>query len=417
MLEQVLAQPAQPLVLPQLPYSNYSESNDNGFAPSYHISPSQHPQIFSDSLRSKSSYIVEDFSSIVSSALQNKLVLRSNSDADPTNIPGLNQPDQEAERREYERQLTESPALSPPASSPSSATHRSAYNYDHRPSFDQIAASPSPDVMYNHSRTDDHIPPNELCPHTDAGEVDSRTSYASRPSSLPSIQTAGLGAHPVSADTYSASPLSSPQDLNSYQSLYRNPSFERYTFPPQPNTLDRRMSEPVIRSLYTAHAESLQYPSHPASNTAVIPTPHSVSPRPPSTYSTSFVPSSLPSHQRVPSGASVGSGSNQGSADSWIPLKHPQRATEEDLSGLGDSPTYSQSIPPSDNTVQGIAIGTSSPSRGDLPEVVGAGNGNGTPGGAKNDKKTYSFVSLPGNAVKKRPRRRYDEIERLYQCK
>lgn len=30
--------------------------------------------------------------------------------------------------------------------------------------------------------------------------------------------------------------------------------------------------------------------------------------------------------------------------------------------------------------------------------------------------KTYSFVSLPGNAVRKRPRRRYDEIERLYSC-
>ncbi|CAK5267684.1 unnamed protein product, partial [Mycena citricolor] len=30
--------------------------------------------------------------------------------------------------------------------------------------------------------------------------------------------------------------------------------------------------------------------------------------------------------------------------------------------------------------------------------------------------KTYSFVALPGNAVRKRPRRRYDEIERLYQC-
>ena len=30
--------------------------------------------------------------------------------------------------------------------------------------------------------------------------------------------------------------------------------------------------------------------------------------------------------------------------------------------------------------------------------------------------KTYSFVPLPGNNVKKRPRRRYDEIERLYQC-
>lgn len=32
------------------------------------------------------------------------------------------------------------------------------------------------------------------------------------------------------------------------------------------------------------------------------------------------------------------------------------------------------------------------------------------------DRKTYSFVALPGNAVKKRPRRRYDEIERLYLC-
>ncbi|EJD07300.1 uncharacterized protein FOMMEDRAFT_69606, partial [Fomitiporia mediterranea MF3/22] len=30
--------------------------------------------------------------------------------------------------------------------------------------------------------------------------------------------------------------------------------------------------------------------------------------------------------------------------------------------------------------------------------------------------KTYSFVSLPGNTVRKRPRRRYDEIERLYSC-
>lgn len=31
-------------------------------------------------------------------------------------------------------------------------------------------------------------------------------------------------------------------------------------------------------------------------------------------------------------------------------------------------------------------------------------------------RKMYSFISLPGNAVRKRPRRRYDEIERLYAC-
>ncbi|KAF8892148.1 hypothetical protein BD779DRAFT_94679 [Infundibulicybe gibba] len=33
-----------------------------------------------------------------------------------------------------------------------------------------------------------------------------------------------------------------------------------------------------------------------------------------------------------------------------------------------------------------------------------------------NSNKTYSFVALPGNSVRKRPRRRYDEIERLYRC-
>lgn len=36
--------------------------------------------------------------------------------------------------------------------------------------------------------------------------------------------------------------------------------------------------------------------------------------------------------------------------------------------------------------------------------------------GGKNSKQ-YAFVELPGNAVKKRPRRRYDEIERLYRCR
>jgi hypothetical protein len=30
--------------------------------------------------------------------------------------------------------------------------------------------------------------------------------------------------------------------------------------------------------------------------------------------------------------------------------------------------------------------------------------------------KTYSSLSLPDNAVRERPRRRYDEIERLYHC-
>ncbi|KAG8907331.1 hypothetical protein FRB99_004578 [Tulasnella sp. 403] len=38
------------------------------------------------------------------------------------------------------------------------------------------------------------------------------------------------------------------------------------------------------------------------------------------------------------------------------------------------------------------------------------------PGADQHTSRTYSFVSLPGNAMRKRPRRRYDEIERLYRC-
>lgn len=44
------------------------------------------------------------------------------------------------------------------------------------------------------------------------------------------------------------------------------------------------------------------------------------------------------------------------------------------------------------------------------------GAGEGKDGKGKSSKQ-YAFVELPGNAVKKRPRRRYDEIERLYRCK
>ena len=34
----------------------------------------------------------------------------------------------------------------------------------------------------------------------------------------------------------------------------------------------------------------------------------------------------------------------------------------------------------------------------------------------KQNEKQYSFIALPGSHVRKRPRRRYDEIERLYEC-
>ena len=56
-----------------------------------------------------------------------------------------------------------------------------------------------------------------------------------------------------------------------------------------------------------------------------------------------------------------------------------------------------------------------SPSRS-MPQHLQRSLSNSHGAGDSIDRKTYSFVALPGNAVKKRPRRRYDEIERLYQC-
>ncbi|KIY71851.1 hypothetical protein CYLTODRAFT_345013, partial [Cylindrobasidium torrendii FP15055 ss-10] len=42
--------------------------------------------------------------------------------------------------------------------------------------------------------------------------------------------------------------------------------------------------------------------------------------------------------------------------------------------------------------------------------------GHGEPSSPDAEHKKYAFVALPGNNVKKRPRRRADEIERLYKC-
>jgi transcription factor CON7 len=91
--------------------------------------------------------------------------------------------------------------------------------------------------------------------------------------------------------------------------------------------------------------------------------------------------------------------------------------------GLGDSPTTEVPYSPISDNLYGPSppgTGTStsssaplSPSRS-IPLHRTLNNSQGA--GDSIDRKTYSFVALPGNAVKKRPRRRYDEIERLYQC-
>ncbi|KAJ7765432.1 Zn finger family DNA binding protein [Mycena maculata] len=113
-------------------------------------------------------------------------------------------------------------------------------------------------------------------------------------------------------------------------------------------------------------------------------------------------------------------------------VPHPdwKQDAEEQHRPLGDvspyQPSFSGGIsgsPPLQYAVRGEdtygpsppGTGTSSSSTapGVLPPLPSSQDSPGDPSG---NKKTYSFVALPGNAVRKRPRRRYDEIERLYHC-
>lgn len=90
-------------------------------------------------------------------------------------------------------------------------------------------------------------------------------------------------------------------------------------------------------------------------------------------------------------------------------LAYPLYPSAEDMSydsrphsssGESNSPSYAYSHPNASNPG---AVG--------IPPNLDPAYGN-----ANDASKTYSFVSLPGNTVRKRPRRRYDEIERLYSC-
>jgi len=87
-------------------------------------------------------------------------------------------------------------------------------------------------------------------------------------------------------------------------------------------------------------------------------------------------------------------------------------------SGLPYSPTsdnfYGPS-PPGTGTSTSSSVAPCSPSRS-ISQHLQRSLSTSHLSGEDLDRKTYSFVALPGNAMKKRPRRRYDEIERLYLC-
>lgn len=84
-----------------------------------------------------------------------------------------------------------------------------------------------------------------------------------------------------------------------------------------------------------------------------------------------------------------------------LPLEHPSP-----MQSLGSSSSNSTGIPASPD----LSLQPSGLVAAALPE------GAQPPSATNPGQRTYAFVSLAGSTIRKRPRRRYDEIERLYSC-
>ncbi|KAI6041244.1 hypothetical protein EDC04DRAFT_2669955 [Pisolithus marmoratus] len=165
----------------------------------------------------------------------------------------------------------------------------------------------------------------------------------------------------------------------------------------------RRMSEPAMYGTTTG-----SYPTHPSSDLVA------------SRYHLFNNPFSYASPRSYPS--SLHRTSSLGSSSSCDPITSFDHQVDLDQPLSPFNPSFSGGDPPPGMGVHGIPLhedyGPSPPGTG----TSSSSNHLATrqfpqqDGGSPPSSKQYSFVSLPGNAVKKRPRRRYDEIERLYHC-
>ena len=222
-----------------------------------------------------------------------------------------------------------------------------------------------------------------------------------------------------------------PSNSNSIGSeMNRNPSlhhshryirngthaWDKYSLPS--SLLDqRRMSEPsIFGSSGSAQSSAYPNPATDASSGRYHQMQFAFNPPPQSPTSPGY-PSSL--HR----GGSLGSLRDQPSPpwktedDMQLPL-HPYSSLDEPISPLNPNfsgGAHSPTLALSNHGYPNIPDDLYGPS----PPGTGTSTTSSNPPGNRREGangKTYSFVALPGNAVKKRPRRRYDEIERLYQC-
>ena len=189
-------------------------------------------------------------------------------------------------------------------------------------------------------------------------------------------------------------PMSAPHNQLRYPSNQRNPSSSFYPTPD--SAIDhRRMSEPALLS-----------GSHPS---AYRPIDSRYNYAPSSTYSPPslhYPVSSRPTyavHSRTDSNASSADYRSQQAHDDGFsdPSNHSPRPSTGSAGAV-------------DSTVQ---VQSSSPNSSVSPDIsTQALSRDQNPSSPSNPSKTYAFVSLPGTTIRKRPRRRYDEIERLYHC-
>ncbi|KAJ7637192.1 hypothetical protein FB45DRAFT_742712, partial [Roridomyces roridus] len=89
---------------------------------------------------------------------------------------------------------------------------------------------------------------------------------------------------------------------------------------------------------------------------------------------------------------------------------------QEDARSLGDVSPFQPSFPSISNSPQYILRSEENTYGSSPPGTATSSSSTAPSQESTSTEKNYSFVALAGNTVRKRPRRRYDEIERLYHC-
>jgi len=189
-------------------------------------------------------------------------------------------------------------------------------------------------------------------------------------------------------------PMSAPHNQLRYPSNQRNPSSSFYPTPD--SAIDhRRMSEPALLSgshpsAYRTVDSRYNYASSSAYSPPALHYP--VSSRP--AYAV---------HSRTDSNASsTDYRSQQAHDDAFSDPSNNSPRPSTGSAGVVDSNVQVQSLSPHSSVSPDMSTQTLSKDQ--------------NPSSPSNPNKTYAFVSLPGTTIRKRPRRRYDEIERLYHC-